>query len=194
MLQKYETARKFAEAYNPDIQVLCAENLERAFMGDAPTIGLLNRTYTPRQVRTWLIVQFENLNDYVGTKNKIEPNQMQMLAEVVTTEFYFLKASELLLFFHQFKAGKYGELYGSVDPLRITSALQSFCVYRREKLSVYERVASEEKREQSERERLKNAISYEDYKQQKRLKQKNKLIRLKLDGRVRIKNNQNECT
>ena len=71
----------------------------------------------------WILAQLENLNQYAGTKNKMEPGQMKMLAEIIMTEYFYLKASELLLFFYQFKAGKYGELYGSVDPLRISSAL-----------------------------------------------------------------------
>ena len=82
-----------------------------------------------------LYSQIENINQFAGTKNKMEPNQMMMLSDIIITEYYYLKASELLLFFFQFKSGRYGELYGSVDPLRISSALVEFASFRRGMIS-----------------------------------------------------------
>ena len=50
-----------------------------------------------------------------------------------------MKLPELMLFFQQFKAGKYGRFYGSVDPMVITTALQEFLRFRAERLAVIER-------------------------------------------------------
>ena len=136
LIEKYGSGLQFAETFNPDMQRICAKNIERSFLGDAPTINALCSAYTERQIRVWIIAQIESINQYTGVKDKMEFEQMKMLAEVIITEFGYLKASELLLFFFQFKAGKYGQLYGSVDPLKISNAIVEFVSYRKEKLFI----------------------------------------------------------
>lgn len=167
LIEKYGDARKFAETFNPDLQKVCAENLERTFTGDAPTINALKSAYNDKQVMVWIVAQLENINQYTGTKSKMGLHQMKMLAEVVLTEYGYLKASELLLFFFQFKAGRFGELYGSVDPVRISSALVEFTSCRRDMIARI-LLKQEEGRKQEERERhAKEAITYEEYQKRK---------------------------
>ncbi|MDR1623954.1 MAG: hypothetical protein LBS04_03170 [Tannerellaceae bacterium] len=49
-------------------------------------------------------------------------DRQRELAGLIRTEYPFLKASEVLLFFHRLKCGRYGRFYGVVDALFITSA------------------------------------------------------------------------
>ena len=52
--------------------------------------------------------------------------QMCELTQVLIVYVYYLKVSELMLFFYRFKSGKYGEFYGVVDLQRIMSGLNAF--------------------------------------------------------------------
>lgn len=167
IIQKYGDGRKFAETFNPDLQRSCAENVDRSLTGNAPTIASLRGAYPTEQVRVWILAQLENLNAYAGTKNKMNPDQMMMLSDIIMTDYFYLKASELLLFFFQFKAGKFGELYGSVDPLRVSSALVEFASYRRDMLFRIETKSREEKRIQHAEEYGKNAITIQQYRRNK---------------------------
>lgn len=167
VIQRYGSGENFAKTFNPDLQRVCAANVERAFSGDAPSIAMLLNTYTEKQVRVWILAQLENLNTFAGTKNKMEPPQMLMLSDVILTEYYYLKASELLLFFFQFKAGKYGELYGSVDPLRVSSALIEFDAYRRSELFRIDNKRKAEQRKISDVEKEKTAITIQQYRRLK---------------------------
>ena len=54
------------------------------------------------------------------------------------------------MFIFQFKAGKYGRFFGTIDPLVVTTALNDFKTYRREKLIQY-RDEEEAIRKQQER-------------------------------------------
>lgn len=146
VIKKYGTAHEFAVSFNPDIQVKCAANVERSLTGEAPTVRHLLATYTHEQMSVWLMGHFENLNIFVGVKSKMEYEQMKMLADIILTEYPYLKASEILLFFFYFKGGKFGELYGSVDPLKVTVALQSFMQWRARELDKIEQKRREEKR------------------------------------------------
>lgn len=82
-----------------------------------------------------------------------------MCANVIATEFYYLSVTELMLFFHRFKSGRYGRFYGSVDPLVITTSLRDFLY---ERAIAYDR-HEQEKRQRKEKEWRKNAITWEEY-------------------------------
>lgn len=185
IITRYGDGKKFAETFNPDLQRACAENIERSFSGDAPTIASLRNAYPTEQVRVWILAQLENLNIYAGTKNKMNPDQMMMLSDVIMTEYFYLKASELLLFFYQFKAGKYGELYGSVDPLRVSSALIEFAAYRRDMIFRIEQKQMEVQRLSYES--MRNATTWHHYLKLK-FKRSKRQWRLK-NGGVVFRNN-----
>lgn len=163
IIKRYGNAAQFAITFNPDLQIKCAQNIERTFTGNAPTIGALKTAYSENQVRVWVLAQLENLNSFSGAKNKMNPQQMMMLSDIILTDYFYLKASELLLFFHQFKSGKYGELYGSVDPLRVSNALLEFAEYRREELFRIESAIERERRRVEEEQRFANALTYEEW-------------------------------
>lgn len=63
--------------------------------------------------------------------------QIKTCADVIAREYGYLKLTELMLFFSDFKAGKYGVFYGSVSPLQITYALRQFCEERKEIRTAY---------------------------------------------------------
>ena len=160
-------AKEFALRFNPDIQVSCALNLERSLTGNAPTLRQLEYAYGVKGIRAWFSIQFENLNKFVGVANKMTVEQMQMLADIFIVKVPYLKASEILVFFHKFKSGDLGELYGSVDPLKISTALNEFLKWRSFELDkVYQR-QREERRAKQHKEWLENAITREEYERRK---------------------------
>lgn len=165
VVQRYGDGESFAKIFNPDLQVVCAKNIERSFCGDAPTVSQLLRAFPEKQVRVWIMAQLENLNSFTGAKDKMNPAQMLMLSDIIMTEYFYLKASELLLFFHQFKSGNYGELYGSVDPLRVSSALVEFSAYRRDMLFRIEQGRAMEQKKEERKKREETAITWEEYQQ-----------------------------
>lgn len=66
-----------------------------------------------------------------GVKEKMPVSRQKELSVLILTEYPFLKASEMLLFFHRLKCGRYGRFYGSVDALTITTSLLQFMDERR---------------------------------------------------------------
>lgn len=148
VIERYGDGLCFAKTFNPSLQKVCAQNKERSFMGEAPSIATLLQAYPEKQVSAWIMAQLENLNDFTGVNGKIDTNQMIELAGIIETEYYFLKASELLLFFHMLKGGSFGVFYGNVDPMMISRALIDFKVYRRQQLEAYDREIQRKKREE----------------------------------------------
>lgn len=128
---------------NPELQQYCAEHKDRAYFGTAPTLVILRHAYHDEAATMWLLPLLYDLCEYCGVKEKLDKNQLKQLARTIASEFGFLKVSEIMLFLHHFKAGRYGRFYGAIDPMIIIMALrQNF---------MHERAAAIEKRECAER-------------------------------------------
>ncbi|MBR4828188.1 MAG: hypothetical protein IKZ92_00080 [Muribaculaceae bacterium] len=140
VLERYGSRESFLTTLNPSEQLKAGRNPERAILSeDAPTLAIMRHAYGDGFPATWLLPQILDLVVYSNSKGTLSDRQAEFLAEVIANEYGFLKASELLLFFYQFKTGKYGHFYGSVDPMRITIALDEFCDERERVLECHER-------------------------------------------------------
>ena len=159
IVMAYGNREKFLATFNPDVQRDICGNADICFFGGAPTLSQLNSTYGAQTAAMWLIPQLYNLSEYCGCRDKLEGNPLKECASVIATEFYFLSVSELMLFFHRFKSGRYGRFYGSVDPLVITTSIR---VFLNERMAAYNERERIEK-EKADEEARKNAVSWEDY-------------------------------
>ena len=79
------------------------------------------------------------------------------------TEYYYINAAEICFFIARFKSGKYGRFYGSIDPLKITSAMLDYVSERRKDIERKERERYRNQREKEIEERGNNRISYAEY-------------------------------
>ena len=143
----------------PDRQAEIAMRPEKCFTDDSLTLGELRGRYGEGAPQAWLVPQLTNLSEYCGVRDKLRDSVLRECAGVIATNWYYLKTSELMLFFHRFKCGKYGRFYGSVDPLIIADALNQF---------VFDRNIELDKIEQAEREARLNkskgrCVSREEY-------------------------------
>lgn len=137
MRQLYGSAEQFLATFNPALQLLAARYPERAYRGTAPQLATVCSGYGEPVAVVWLCIQLENVNLFAGVKEKMPVDRQKELAGVILTEYAYLKVTELLLFFHRLKCGRYGRFYGSVDALFIASALLQFLDERRKDLVRY---------------------------------------------------------
>lgn len=146
--------------FNPDNQATLAKRHNDSWItADVPTLALLNQTYGKTASVQWLVVQIYNLSEFCGCKDKLSTAQIHELSRIIDTSYYHLKLTELMMFFFNFKMGKYGKFYGAVDPMVITCALREFMQERNQKI---DEVESERRKKQDEEDR-KKAVTYEEY-------------------------------
>lgn len=144
---------KFLTDYNPDTQMKICEDKDLCYFGQFPTLGAINRQYGSTTATVWLIPQITNLSEFCGCKNKITPNQIRECATIIAQNYFYLKVSELMLFFYLFKTGRYGKFYGNVDPMVITTALRDFMRDRSDAIFHHESEIAARKREEEDRKR-----------------------------------------
>lgn len=156
-----EDARELLERFNPSVQHKCYEHPARCISGNAPTLGAVGREYGEQVAVDWLMIELNDYQNFVGVKeeNKAAMDVVSELSRMIFGRYYYLKLSELMLFFQRLKYGDYGEMYGYVDAVRILRALRSFMVERN---VIIERLEQEE-REKKRAWEKKNAISYEEH-------------------------------
>lgn len=94
------------------------------------------------------------------------------LAALILAEYPNLKASEILLFFHRLKCGRYGRFYGMVDALFITSSLLQFTEQRHTELIRYKEEQARFEKEAAPPADTGKYVTREEYLEQKRLKEK----------------------
>jgi hypothetical protein len=121
-------------------------NAERCYFGTAPTMGMVNIAYGDGTAQEWLSFQIADLSQFSGAREKISGRQLEQLDNIIAQDYSYLKISEVMLFFRQFKKGRFGKFYGSVDPLAITNALIDFVKERNEVYFKHESQINDEKR------------------------------------------------
>ena len=174
MLKRYGSGESFLNTFNPDLQVMTAHYTERAYFGTAPSLATVAEGYGEQLAIVWNCIQLENINLFAGVKEKLNVERQKELSRLILAEYPQLKVTELLLFFHRLKCGRYGRFYGTVDALFIASALLSFMDERRAETSLYK--AAAKKKESTPEKKSGNGITYQEYLLLKSEKQQNKKI------------------
>lgn len=159
ILQKYGMPGvEILDKYHPDFLFRKQVTVDDCYFGDYPTIAQLGAEFDRKFPAAWMMAHLHDLSEFCGCKEKLSGHALQQCASTISMEFYWLKISELMLFFHRFKSGKYGRFYGSVDPLVITTSLRDFLKERSIAIAEHERLEAERK----ERER-KLPVTWEEY-------------------------------
>lgn len=167
LINRYGDKKNFLTIFNPDLQAKACKFPDRCLFGDAPTLAEINTAYGDTMATMWLIPQLYDLSEYCGCKDKLQGKPLEQCASVIAAEYFYLKVSELMLFFHRFKSGRYGRFYGAVDPLVITTSLRDFIRERNDAYAIHEQ---EERKAREEEERKgKVLMSYEEYKELNRI-------------------------
>lgn len=154
------SANEFLMTYTPDYQRLIARNPEDGFFGEYPTLGWVKERFGEEIAIAWLVPQLANMSEYCGARDKMTDMQIEECAFNIVTEFFYLKVSEMMLFFHRVKSGKYGKIFfGTVDPIVILDAVKVFLQDRSFAIDRMETAA----RMASYDENRKGAVTYEEY-------------------------------
>ena len=162
-----EEAAALLTMYNPSEQSRYAAYPERCVTGKAPVLSKIKYEYGEMVVVDWLTLELNDYQNFLGVKedNKATYEIIRETAKMIMNRYYYLKLSEIMLFFQKLKYGDYGELYGRVDTVRILRSLRQFIVDRNNILDI----AYQKQREQSIKESKGKAISREEYEKLKKI-------------------------
>jgi len=156
---RFSTAIDFCKQYNPSWQLSVSSSESECIEGEYPTLKQLELYYNDSAPIMWLVPHLFDLSEYCGCKEKLSEHQLEECATIIAQDYFYLKVSELALFFRRMKAGKYGQFYGSVDPQKIAIYLRSFI---RERAEYIQRKESDEA-SSARKAMSEGAVTYEEY-------------------------------
>lgn len=142
------------------MQVKYGATPSRAFGNDAPALVTLDAAFGENAAVQWLMPQLYAVGEFAGVRDKMNEMQTLELARTIRAHYGFLTVTEMLLFFSNLKAGRYGKFYGSVDPMVITEALCGPFMAERERH--IERIESAQ-REQEREQRREGVMTFEQF-------------------------------
>ena len=87
----------------------------------------------------WLIPLIADAGLSCGLKEDVTKDQLQFTAMAIFSRYRWLKASEVMLFFFNFKAGFYERFYSYFDPQAIIRSMKLFLQERNLAIDAYER-------------------------------------------------------
>lgn len=160
MHERYGNAKQFLQVFTPALQIVAAREWKKAYTGTAPSLATVRYGYSEEIAIVWLCLQLEDINLFAGVKEKMPVSRQKELSRLILTEYAHLKVTELLLFFHRLKCGRYGRFYGSVDALSISSSLLSFMDERKRELA---RITEEKEKDKNVLPVTSTAITYAEY-------------------------------
>lgn len=159
MARRFGTRENLLLGYNPDRQRDFCAQPARCVTGHAPTLADANLAFGSNTAVAWLVAQLQDLSEFCGCRDKLNARQLESLARLLATAYPWLKLTEVMLFLHRFKLGRYGKFYGAVDPLAITVSLRTFLDERAAIMDEAERRRNDAEREEERQ----GCVSYEQW-------------------------------
>lgn len=160
VLKRYgKKGLEFLNIYNADFLFKNKLKVADCYFGNYPTLAELNTTFDNRFSSAWLMAQLYDLSEYCGCKEKLSGVPLRQCANIIASDFYYMKVTELMLFFRRFKSGSFDKFYGVIDPLIISVSLRSFVKDR----AIAYRKREQEKEAEERKEWVKNAVTWEEY-------------------------------
>lgn len=161
--ERYGTPGRFLTLFNPGKQALYCRDRDRCFDSGAPSLNRVQAAYSREIAESWVEAQIFDLTRYTGIKEKPSNEHIESCASVIVQEYGYLKITELMLFFHRFKAGMFGRFYGTYDNLVLMDSLRQFVDYRNKELRRIEQEKARATREEEYRRREQEAVSYQEW-------------------------------
>ena len=100
-----EEARNLLKTYNPSEQTTLASNPTFCVTCDSPTLATVRKEYGEQVANDWLAIELDDYQNFVGVKedNKASYAVIKELSKMIQNRYYYLKLTELMLFFQRLK-------------------------------------------------------------------------------------------
>ena len=133
VLSKWATVDAFGAAYSAERLPAVVLVPDRAVMSDSPALSVLRKAYGKGGTMSWLVRLLSGWQEQMPVSGKMPLMQLHYLSETISRKYYYLKASELMLFLGRLSGGEYMvSWYGKLNPDTIIGALEEKFLPERE--------------------------------------------------------------
>lgn len=148
------------DVFTPDAGARISRNREGCIMNtQCPTIGDVRREYGYQMAFRWLFIHITDAASKVSAQQRPGKSQIDGIAVQMMEQYFYLKLTEIMLFFDMFKRGVLGDVYNAFDSRSVFRAMKAFNVLRGDVIK-----SSEEKEHMEELRRdMDKRVTWEQY-------------------------------
>ena len=140
-------------------QQICDPPLAAVSQPKARTIGEITNALGSKAARLILIPLITELSQFCCKRDVMDENMIIACADAIVSSQKDLTIPEVMLFFHRFKSGVFGNIYGDITPLDITSNLHKF----RDTIFSLREMKEMQDKQRRAKENREGAVTYEEY-------------------------------
>lgn len=101
------------------------QTIENAIQSNQKTLSFYKKQYNREYVINYINLWIISLNEFI-TVNKMTPNQIKETSNYIYNDYYYLNLADIYLIFTKIKKGEFGQIYGSIDGLKILTFFQKY--------------------------------------------------------------------
>ena len=123
------TKEQFLNQYSPGKCMRIFKNADSPALtikSGAPTLGSIKKQYSEDFLIAYIAVWIVNLNDFVNASQKMNPAQIEETATLIFQDYYYLNLADINLMFKRIKKGEFGQLFSSIDGMKILSWFEKY--------------------------------------------------------------------
>lgn len=129
-LKKDTTLAKQSQSLIESYRGSYHKSITDAIRSELPALATIRKQQGEKVCIAVLIQILADCVEFFNVGKSMNDAQLVETCKLIMNEFYFLKVSDLQLFFSRFKSGYYGQLFDRLDGSVIIIALRAYCEER----------------------------------------------------------------
>lgn len=93
---------------------------------DCTTIGQIRKNEGEKPAVEYVSKWIIDLNNFINVSRRMNGYQIVQTAEMILSDYYFLKLSDIYFFFSEMKKGRYCKFYDSIDGSMIMAWMERY--------------------------------------------------------------------
>jgi len=115
--------------YNPAKAMLAYKECNtpaKCVGSNIPRLAEIRKETSEKKALTVIELWISDLNDFLNISRKMNPAQMHQTAVMILADYYYFNIADINLVFTRAKKGHYGNLYESLDGMKIFSWFEQY--------------------------------------------------------------------
>ncbi len=101
------------------VQLKKFDSPAKCVSSDTPALAIIKKDKGEKSILTIIQIWISDCNDFLNLARKMSSEQISQTANMVLADFYYMNIADINLVFTRAKKGYYGEMYQSLDGLKI---------------------------------------------------------------------------
>lgn len=105
---------------------LKVRTVEQSLSTYYPALSKVRKDHGEQKAVGFLMHRLAELIEYIGVKNQITSNTLEVMAYDILTEHYELTTADIAVICYRIRTAYYGEIYNNINPIKIMQYIRMY--------------------------------------------------------------------